>query len=69
MERTPVTSTNILSVGYDPDQEILEIEFVGGAVYQYSGVPIGVYHGMMAADSKGKYFHVNIKNTYAFMKL
>jgi hypothetical protein len=43
MERTPVTSTDILSVGYDPDQELLEVEFIRGAVYQYSGVPVGVY--------------------------
>lgn len=69
MERTPVTSSDILSVGYDPDQEILEIEFIRGAVYQYSGVPIAVYEGLMSADSKGKFFHVNIKNTYAFVKL
>lgn len=69
MERTPVTSTDILSVGYDPDKEVLEIEFIRGAVYQYFGVPIGVYEGIMAADSKGKFFHANIKNTYGFGKL
>ncbi|MBK6659502.1 MAG: KTSC domain-containing protein [Proteobacteria bacterium] len=69
MERTPVTSTNILSVGYDPDQEILEIEFISGTVYQYSGVPNAVYEGILTADSKGKYFHSNVKNAYAFVKL
>lgn len=69
MERTPVTSTDILSVGYDQDQEILEIEFIRGAVYQYSGVPIGVYEGILTADSKGKFFHANIKKAYAFVKL
>lgn len=69
MERTPVTSTNILSVGYDPDQEILEIEFVRGTVYQYFGVPMGVYEGLMAADSKGRFVDANVKNTYAFVKL
>ncbi len=69
MERTPVTSTDILSIGYDQDQEILEIEFIRGAVYQYSGVPIGVYEGILTADSKGKFFHANIKNAYAFVKL
>ena len=69
MERTPVTSTDILSVGYDADQEVLEIEFIKGAVYQYSGVPVGVYEGIMAADSKGKYFHANIKKNYSYMKL
>jgi hypothetical protein len=33
--RTPVESSNIASVGYDKENQILEIEFHHGAVYQY----------------------------------
>lgn len=69
MERTPVSSSNISSIGYDVDSQILEIEFHGGSVYSYSGVPLGEYEGIMNADSKGKYFHANIRNRYSFMKL
>lgn len=69
MERTPVTSTDILSIGYDTDNQTLEIEFIRGAVYQYSGVPPSIYDGIMMADSKGKFFHANIKNAYSYMKL
>lgn len=69
MERTPVSSSNISSIGYDVDSQILEIEFHGGSVYSYSGVPLSEYEGIMNADSKGKYFHANIKNCYSFMKL
>ena len=69
MERTPVTSTNILSVGYDPDQEILEIEFISGPGHPYSGVPDDVNDGILAADSKAKYFHSTVKNECAFVNL
>ena len=69
MERISVNSSNISSVGYDANSQTLEIEFINGGVYQYSGVPESVYEGMMGADSKGKYFHANIKNTYPFSKL
>lgn len=69
MERTPVTSSNICSVGYDTDSESLEIEFNNGSVYQYSNVPTGEYEGLLSAESVGKYFHANIKNRYSFMKL
>jgi hypothetical protein len=69
MERTQVTSSNILSVGYEADQGILEIEFTSGAVYQYSGVPAWAFEGIMAADSKGKYFNANVKNSYPYIKL
>ena len=69
MERILVNSSNVSSVGYDADSQTLEIEFNSGGVYQYSGVPESVYEGMMGADSKGKYFHANIKNTYPYSKL
>jgi hypothetical protein len=69
MERIQVNSSNIASVGYDAGSEILEIEFISGGTYQYSGVPEGVYEGMMGADSKGKYFHANINKKYPFTKL
>lgn len=69
MDRTPVISSDILSIGYDPDSQILEIEFLKGSVYQYSGVPAAEYDGIMAADSKGKYFNAHIKKTYSYTKL
>ena len=69
MERNHVTSSNIRTVGYETDNQILEIEFNSGAVYQYANVPISEYEGLMNADSKGKYFHANIKDRYSFEKL
>ena len=69
MERTPVSSSDIASIGYDEDDQILEVEFNSGSVYQYSGVPSSEYNGIMNADSKGKYLHANIKNRYPFVKL
>lgn len=69
MERTPVSSSNVSSIGYDADSQTLEVEFNNGAVYQYSGVPEYEYDGIMNADSKGKYLHSNIKSRYSFSKL
>jgi hypothetical protein len=69
VERTPVSSSDIASIGYDEDNQILEVEFNSGSVYQYSGVPSSEYDGIMNADSKGKYLHANIKNRYPFVKL
>lgn len=69
MERTPVSSSNIASIGYDEDNQILEIEFNDGSVYQYSGVPSNEHDGIMNADSMGKYLHANIKKRYSFVKL
>ena len=69
MERTAVTSRMISSVGYEPANEILEIEFNKGGVYQYSGVPQGEFDALMAAPSHGQYFLANIKDKYPTSKL
>lgn len=65
MKRVPINSSNILSVGYDADQQMLEIEFNTGRVYRYSNVPPHVYAGLMKAGSHGKYFLTYIQGVYS----
>jgi hypothetical protein len=61
MERQYVTSSNILSIGYDPDNMILEVEFTTGAVYQYYDVSQSIYDGLMVADSHGNFLSAYVK--------
>lgn len=70
MNRTTVHSSNLKSVGYDPSTSTLEIEFNDGRVYEYYGVPQQVHIGLMNAESKGSYYHENIKNAgYSYQKI
>lgn len=69
MERIHVTSSNLRSVGYDPETRVLEIEFNSGDIYQYYNVPQKEYVGLMNAGSHGKYFQANIKNAYQCRKV
>ena len=69
MERTPVDSSNISSIGYDEGSNTLEIEFHSGGIYQYFDVPIGIHQGIMGAGSKGQYFAQHIKGYYRFVKV
>jgi len=70
MERTNVDSSNLKSVGYDEENEILEIEFLHGGIYQYYDVPKSVYDGLMNADSHGKYFDQYVKKAgYRYRKI
>ncbi len=70
MERVPVESSDLASVGYNTEAAILEIEFHSGGIYQYSGVPQDIHRGLMNAGSKGRYFHQNIKNAgYPYTKV
>jgi hypothetical protein len=58
-----------VDIGYEPPSMTLELGFKQGAVYQYFDVPEAVYQEMMRADSKGGFFHANIKNNYRYTKL
>jgi hypothetical protein len=69
MERTSVESSNLVSIGYDEEQNILEVEFKGNRVYEYYDVPASVYAALMSADSHGKYFSKFIRNSYSFTQL
>lgn len=65
----PVHSSNLTSVAYDPDTRVLEVEFTGGARYQYAGVPATEHAALMAAGSKGAFLSSRIKNVYAATKV
>lgn len=69
MKRQSVESSNLASVGYDAENEILEVEFKHGGVYQYFDVPENVYKELMNADSHGVYFSSNIRNDYEYQKV
>jgi hypothetical protein len=68
MNRTPVTSHNVASVGYDRDTMTLEVEFRNGSVYQYFDVPDAVYRELVSASSVGTYLSQNIKASYRYAR-
>lgn len=70
MQRTPVaSSSNVASIGYDPDTSTLEIEFNNGAIYQYFDVNENVYNELLNASSVGGYLASNIKGKYRFSRV
>jgi hypothetical protein len=68
-KRIKVESNYLRSVGYDSSNQVLEIEFRRGEVYQYIDVPAAVYTDLINAPSHGKYFNANIKEAYSYRKL
>ena len=66
MLRVAVESSTMVSVGYEGKGRILEIEFTSGAVYQYLDVPARVHKELMQAESKGRYFNSEIRDTYNY---
>ncbi|KKN54196.1 hypothetical protein LCGC14_0594890 [marine sediment metagenome] len=69
MDRIPVSSSNIASIGYDENQMVLEVEFLNGRIYHYEGVPEYVFKDFLNSGSKGSFFHSNIRNTYPYSRV
>lgn len=69
MDRVPVTSSSILSVGYDGARHVLEIEFRNGNVYQYLHVPAAAHRLLLQARSIGEYVNNVIKPRFAVVRV
>ena len=79
MERTEVKSSQLVSIGYDAEKQILEIEFKGNgvppcSVYQYFLVPSETHKAIMdeavnEGGSVGRYFGKEIRGKFKFAKL
>ena len=67
--RTPVASSSLASVGYEPEEAVLEIAFRSGGVYRYFDVPDEVYRDLLSARSHGSYFHENVRGRYEYRRV
>ena len=67
--RERVASSAIASVGYSKRRQILEVEFANGAIYRYFAVPRSVYHRLMAAESKTRYYDQHIKGNFRSLRV
>jgi hypothetical protein len=62
IERKPVTSSNVASVGFCPDRKCIEVEYRNGAIYEYEGCDQKLFDDLMASESKGKFVNAHIKS-------
>lgn len=69
IQRKPVISSSISSIGYDSPSQTLELQFVEGAVYQYFDFPKLLYQKFLTADSKGRFLTDHVKGKYEFLKI
>ena len=69
IQRQPVSSSDIASIGYDGATETLEIEFKATGIYRYFSVPKTVAEDLQRTPSPGKFFLQHIKGKYAWEKV
>jgi hypothetical protein len=69
MKREPIDSSSARSVAYDPEREILEVEFPDGDVYRYFDVSAEEYADLRTAESFGEHLNHQIKPFHEYLKV
>lgn len=71
VEFIPVDSSNIEAIGYNSIDEILFVKFNSGGLYSYYRITPELFNNFLNAESKGKFFHLWIKNNkqYIYTKI
>jgi hypothetical protein len=64
MELINVDSSMISALGYDEQQQVLEVVFKPSGMYRYRNVPKEIYQQLLDADSKGSYMRDMIIDMY-----
>ena len=62
-------SSVIRSFDYRPKTRELEVQFVSGRRYVYFGVPGEEVERLQTAESKGRYFNLQIRDRYRYREL
>ena len=69
MDRIPVASSNIASIGYEADSQVLEVEYIKGGIYQFMNVPSDVHEELMNSSSKGTYMNQVVKKMFVVVQV
>ena len=69
IEMIPVVSSNVESIGYKEETQILRVKFLNGASYEYKNVPLMEFEQLNNASSVGSYLNRNIIHNYPYEKV
>jgi hypothetical protein len=69
MNREPVVSSNIRSIGFDESTSTLEVEFKTGSIYQYMSVSKDLYERFVRAGSKGSFFDRYVREKFRTVRV
>lgn len=69
MNLTPVTSSTIDAIGYDPDAQTMHVAFLSGGTYEYLDVDPETHQALVEAPSVGSHFHKHVRPKFEGRKL
>lgn len=69
MNITNIKSSQINSINYNEETEILEVKFKKGYSYEYYRVPKEAVGKLIDAESIGQHFNIYVAKCYEYKKL
>jgi hypothetical protein len=69
IEMYPVSSSNVLEVGYDASNETVLVRYTNSSLYAYKGVNEFEFENLKTAPSIGSYLARNFKNVYPYERI
>ncbi len=69
MKWVAVESSFIGAVAYQGDEEVLWLRFHNDRTYLFRQVPEQTYEKLLAAESKGRFFNSQIKDTFPYARV
>jgi hypothetical protein len=64
-----VKSGMLYAIGYSVRTQTLEVVFNSGGIYRYFHVPLHIYQGLIAAESKGQYMWTYLFHLYPYARI
>jgi hypothetical protein len=65
----PVQSRALRSIGYSKRLRALEIAFKRGGTYRYLEVPAALFHDLLTAESKARFYNERIRGKYRSVRV
>jgi hypothetical protein len=62
-------SSSIAAAGYDGEEQVLRVRYIGGGTYDYLEVPEEVYDALLQSSSKGQFVNCEIKPAYPYRRV
>lgn len=69
IQREPVQSSALATVGYSKRLRALEIEFRDGLIYRYLEVSPATHRDLITAHSKARYYNHHIRGKYRCLRV
>lgn len=62
-------SSAVASAGFDPKTRTLEVEYIGGGLYDYHEVGKDIWDEFQAAPSKGQFVNACVRDAFPYTRL